>query len=471
LKPFLLRVEGPGARGLIERLMKSAARSRFPASAWPSSEGLVFSCGAADGGAFLYRCGAGTLSRADSRWELPLDRFDDPGAAAGGALARLAGIEPLGPGSGGDFLAGHEYARANWPSGAVPPAPSAEPLVAIDGEAAIAAACIGAGCGFFAVSAGAPASGARRELSRLPSGKRVRVFEAGDAVAAAFAAAGAGYGGLRAAAEIPVERDILAAPGAAWAASAEVPFVLIVSEPAAPESYGGIVRIPASIHEVYALTAAAFDLAESYQTSATVVVEPAMRARWETMPEPASALAPHRGRWCRPDESPGEPFDRYSDPEDGVSPRSAPGMPGLEHSTCALEGDDEPRRRTRFDKLALKDASLQAAFGPGAVLGAEDGPVVVASGAIAAQLRAFAGAGDSPCGLLPVRTLRPFAPGAVAERVGGRRVLVALDRPDDPLLRLLRADGGVPGAEPWKIPDASDPGAILESLRELIANG
>jgi len=469
LTPFVLRLEGPDAEALTARLMKTAARSRLPARAWASREGRVFRCGVSEGGPFVFRSAARTLHRGENRWLLPEEASDSGPEFSAGALARLAGLPVFGPDSDGAFSAGGEYAGANWPASATPPEPENEPVVALNGETAIAAACLWAGCGFFAVSGSAPVSGARRALKRLDPERRVRLHEAGDAVAAAFSAAGAGYGGLRAAAEVPYERDSLAAPAAAWAASSETAMVLLVSESVAPESYGGIVRVPASVREVFRQVAAAFDLAESYQTSVTIVIEPALRFRWETVPEPAAPADLHRGRWCRP--GPGGPFDRYSDPEDGISPRSAPGMPGLEHSAGAVEGDDEPRRKERIRKLSLKEASLKKAFGPGPLRGRTNGAVVVAAGGPAALLRDAASDGTLDCGLLAIRTLRPFSAEAVAEKLRGRRVLVAVERHDDPLLRLVRSDAGISGAESWRVSAGDDPESVLASLREALRDG
>ena len=469
MNPFLLRLEGPDARSIAARLMKASARSRLSARAWESEDGFVFSCGLGEGSDYVYRSKTGTLHQGDNSWDLPRDRFSDSNAAVTGALLRLAGHEPIGLGTDGDFEAGYEHARANWPTAGKPPQPSSDPLIAIDGEMAIATALLGAGCGVFSVSASAPVSAACSLLGSLPPKGRIRIIEAGDSVAAAFSAAGAGYGGIRAAADIPEERELLGAPGAAWAASAEVPFVLIVSEPGAPESFGGIVRAPASVREVYRHCVEAFDLAESYQTSVTVVIEPTLRSRWETISEPAASPELHRGRWVVPSNN--APFDRYAVTEDGVSPRSAPGMGGLEHSTLTLERESVSRRKDRIEKLSLKDASVLAAFGPGPVLGSGDGTVLVARGAIAAQLRATLEAGTVECGLLPIRTLRPFAADEIGRRLAGKRVLVAAERPDDTMLRLIRADAGVTAAEEWRVHDSSDLTAMIDSLKGVLIGG
>ncbi|PCI31423.1 MAG: hypothetical protein COB53_13215 [Elusimicrobia bacterium] len=465
---FLLRLTGPDASTLAARLMKTAARTRLPAAAWQLEEGFVFSCGAAEAGEVEYRSLTASMHQGGNTWKLPRDRFSSMIDAAAGAMLNIAGHTPIGKGIGGDFEAGYEYARANWPTLGRAPQASADPLIAIDGETAIAMALIASGCGYFAASAGAPASKARALLhSKSPRG-RVRIVEAGDAVAAAFSAAGAGYGGIRAAAEVPHERELLGAPGASWAASAEVPFVLLVSEPGSPESFGGIVRAPASIREVYRHIVEAFDLAESYQTSATIIIEPALRSRWETIVEPTAPPTLHRGRWVVP--SNGAPFDRYALTEDGISPRSAPGMAGLEHSTNAIEGDDSPRRKARFEKLSRKDGSLREAIGPGPVLGPDKETVLVARGAVAAALRGPVEAGEIPCGLLPVRTLRPFAAKEIAGRLFGKRIFVAAERSDDALLRLLRSDAGL-DVTWWRVSSTDSSTGMIESLSQVISGG
>lgn len=466
MKPFQLRIEGRSSGALTARLMRAVARSGFAARAWESESGFVFSCGLSSAQNLVFRTETLTLHQGVNSWRLP-DGAEFVEAAAGAAL-RLAGIEPLGRGSDGDFAGGYEYARANWPVLGSPGPRAADPLIALDGETALAVGLIEAGCGFFAVSAGGPASRLRRRLQTLAHGGRVRVVEAGDALAAAFSAAGAGYAGLRAAAEPGADRESLGAPGASWAASAEIPFVLIAAEPGAPETFGGIVRAPASVREVYRHCIEAFDLAESYQTSVTLVVEPSLRSRWETIPEPATSAELHRGRWLVPGSA--GIFARYCDSADGVSPRAAPGMGGLEHSVCAVEFDDAPRRKARLLKLSKKETSLAAAFAPGPVLGRADAAVVVARGALAAQLRGPLEAGAAEAGLLAVRTLRPFCSGEIAKRLAGKRILVAARRSDDALLRLLRTEAMLPGAQLWRVADDSDPEAMMDSLRAALAD-
>ncbi|HBL17868.1 MAG: hypothetical protein A2X36_04090 [Elusimicrobia bacterium GWA2_69_24] len=468
-------ISGPGAEGAARSFLRACARAGVEARGEPAEDGsgrrrvLARSAGPeslAPGlevhlslggplpqGAEEASCvlhDAETLPGPSVRrgLALPLARMaPDPAFrphAAAGVLARLCGL-PI-PEDGDDgpaeaFRAGGAWAGANLPELDVELRGEARPLAVLSGEEAWALGAAGGGCRLVVDVPGSAPSAA----ASAPGFERA---SAGDALSAAYMALGAGYCGVRTLAVVPSGAGRLACEGAAWGAETEVPAVFVLREEPAASGFPGVVLRPRSSAETALKAAEALDLAETWQAPVALLVPDRLRETAETVPVPDFPLPPpRRGVWAADPLPDGPAYDRYAGTPEGVSPRSLPGRPGLEHVAAPWSAEDSRNRSLRRDKLALKEAALAAgtAAGSGGVFVPPQRPLALETEAAAPE--AFLGPAVQRGGACCRRTVSA----AIARAAAGAPVL-----PHQTLLL-----SGMDPVPPDGCPDSLDPARAL----------
>ncbi|MBW6441985.1 2-oxoacid:acceptor oxidoreductase subunit alpha [Patescibacteria group bacterium] len=160
-----------------------------------------------------------------------------------------------------------------------------------------------------------------------------------------------------------------------------------------------IVLTPGDVQETYELTAKAFDLADKYQTTVVVLIDKNICENDETMMFPnVTDLKIDRGKFIKEKV---EDYKRYELSEDGVSPRSIPGVGNFfiansdEHDEYGYSSEEIENRniqmKKRMQKLitcAQNDMPNPEVFGP------EDADITVVSwgsnkGSILEALKSF----------------------------------------------------------------------------------
>lgn len=171
--------------------------------------------------------------------------------------------------------------------------------------------------------------------------------------------------------EVPVVIDLGMRVGPAtgmptWTESGELRFVIHAGHGEFPR----IVLAPGSCEECFRLTIHAFHLAEKYQIPVFILTDKYLNeSQWcvpkSVFTEPVSI---DRGKVAKEEElTPGQMFKRYRlDVEDGVSPRSFPGMKGgiyfnnsYEHDEVGLVTEDPDMRKRMVDKRLRKFQAIQ----------------------------------------------------------------------------------------------------------------
>lgn len=299
------------------------------------------------------------------------------------------------------------------------------------------------------------------------------LLQAEDELASVNMIIGASFGGVPSLTATAGPGLALMTEGIGLAVAAEVPIVVVdvmrggpsTGIPAKSEqsdlsfAVGGLhgdaprlVLAPSSISDCAATTQWAVELAEALQAPAILLSDQFMgqsRAVLEplALPEPATR---------RLVASPAaEPYQRYRDTADGVSPMAIPGTPGLtytadglEHTEGAIPSSQARDHRKQLDKRLRK--LQQHAYGPRWADVEGDAPLAVitfgsASGPVREAVRRAAAEGLA-LRTITLRLLAPLQPEAMAQALAGvRRVMVVEQNHGAQLLRYLRGALDLPG--------------------------
>lgn len=320
-------------------------------------------------------------------------------------MARRQGVAEDGEAQAEIFHAGYawgiQHARTRFRVPAIPPA---EPMVAMNGNEAIALGVLAAGievCAMYPIAPAAPAATILAEA--LPDAGGV-LHEAEDEIAAIGFSIGASYAGKTAA-------TITSGPGLAlqteflgYAVMAEVPLVVVIVQRAGPStgqpnrfeqgdllaalhaSPGDnpkIILAPATIAECFHFVITARRLAENFRGPVILLSDAVLATGRQAFPKP-----PLEEAWMAgPVEQ--EPWDVAVapfawDPETGLSRRPVPGQRGGEHVVTGLAHNErsEPAGEAAVNQQAMemrsrKLAVLQSALPPPRVHGDDSGDLLV----------------------------------------------------------------------------------------------
>jgi 2-oxoglutarate ferredoxin oxidoreductase subunit alpha len=281
--------------------------------------------------------------------------------------------------------------------------------VVLNGNQAVVAGALAAGCRYFAGYPITPASdimeGMAKELP-LVGGTCLQVE---DEITALSSALGASYGGVRAMTATSGPGFSLMAELIGLSSMAELPVVIVDAQRAGPStgmptkmeqsdlsfalhaSHGDTPRIvlaPANVADCYRLMALAFTMAERYQMPVIFLTDQSLTARVESVDRQVFRPVEVKGRLHVPtyghngnsDKSGNEKllvgagaqtheYARYAYTESGISPISTPGIGAPAYVATGLEHDElgrpnyEPEDHTammekRFRKLASAVADI-----------------------------------------------------------------------------------------------------------------
>lgn len=254
------------------------------------------------------------------------------------------------------------------------------------GNDAIAMGAFAGGCRFMAAYPITPASEIMEYLiEKLPT-EGGTVIQTEDEIAACTMAIGAGYGGIRALTASSGPGLSLKMEAIGLAGMTETPVVIVDTQRGGPSTglptkqeqsdlmamiYGThgeipkIVMAPSTVEEAFYDTAEAFNLAEEYQCPVIVLSDLQLSLGKQTVdPLDYNKVEIRRGKLVTEElpeiENKGY-FKRYEVTEDGVSPRSIPGMKngihhvtGVEHDETGKPSESAQNRMAQMDKRLRK---------------------------------------------------------------------------------------------------------------------
>ncbi|MDQ6597002.1 2-oxoacid:acceptor oxidoreductase subunit alpha [Bacillus salipaludis] len=290
--------------------------------------------------------------------------------------------------------AGFEYMKekmdANVPTMELAKADGKKRMYMI-GNDAIALGAIAGGCRFMAAYPITPASDIMEYLIKKLPALGGTVIQTEDEIAACTMTIGANYGGVRALTASSGPGLSLKMEAIGLAGITETPIVIVDTQRGGPSTglptkqeqsdlmamiYGThgeipkIVMAPSTVEEAFYDTAEAFNLAEEYQCPVIVLSDLQLSLGKQTVePLDASKVEIRRGKLVTEElpeiENKGY-FKRYEVTEDGVSPRSIPGMKngihhvtGVEHAETGKPSESAANRIAQMDKRFRKVENIR----------------------------------------------------------------------------------------------------------------
>lgn len=245
----------------------------------------------------------------------------------------------------------------------------------LTGSDAICMGAIKAGCKFYAAYPMTPASSILHFMAAQERRFNIVVKHTEDEISAINMAIGAGFSGVRAMCGTSGGGFCLMSEGYGLAAMIEVPVVIIMAMRPGPStgmptwseqgdfkfalnaSQGDFPRpvlVPGDNEECFYLTAEAFNIAEKYQTPVIVLTDKYLAESHKTTEKfDTGSITIDRGIYASPAELAASPeatfFKRYKFTENGVSPRTIPGMKKGLYTATSDEHDEEGNIREEIE--------------------------------------------------------------------------------------------------------------------------
>ena len=259
------------------------------------------------------------------------------------------------------------------------------------GNDAIALGAMAAGCRFMAAYPITPASDIMEYLIKKLPAVGGTVIQTEDEIAACTMTIGASYGGVRAITASSGPGLSLKMEAIGLSGITETPLVIVDTQRGGPSTglptkqeqsdlmamiYGThgeipkIVMAPSTVQEAFYDTAEAFNLAEEYQCPVIVLSDLQLSLGKQTVePLDVSKVEIRRGKLVTEElpeiENKGY-FKRYEVTEDGISPRTIPGMKngihhvtGVEHAETGKPSESAINRIAQMDKRFRKVENIR----------------------------------------------------------------------------------------------------------------
>ena len=360
---------------------------------------------------------------------------------------------------------GVAFAAAQVPvAWSVPPRPTREPVLVLNGNQALGLGVLAAGMEMVAMYPITPATSVSHYLARAFPYVGGYVHQAEDEIAAVGFAIGASYAGKTAC-------TITSGPGLAlkteflgYAVMAEIPLVVINVQRGGPSTglptkveqgdllaalYGQpgdtpkVVLAPATIEECFHFVILARKLAEEFRTPVLILTDANLATGVSSIPRPkveADWLAPEPDQSAWPEGL--APYDW--DAETGLSARPIPGqrggeyvVTGLAHTRLGKVAYDSTSNQEGCDMRSRKLAALARSLKPPVPHGADEGELLVVGwgstlGAIEEAVDQLRAEGQSVASL-HLRFMSPLEPGLAKIFARFRRVMtVEINYSDEP---------------------------------------
>ena len=282
----------------------------------------------------------------------------------------------------------------------IEPVKDAPKRMLLTGNDAIGLGALKAGLRWYSAYPMTPASSILHFMAANEQSMGLIVRQTEDEIAAALMALGANHAGVRGMAATSGGGFCLMTESIGLAAMSETPMVYILCQRPGPStglatrneqgdlqfaldaSQGDFVRVvlaPGDVEEAFYHTFNALNLAEKYQVPVILISDRCLSESLRTsLPFDLDGMTIDRGKLLTQEQLDKiQDYKRYEDTEDGVSPRSLPGMPnglfvanGDDHYETG-ETNEEPEIRTqltdkRFKKLTklIDEMPAPAIYGP-----------------------------------------------------------------------------------------------------------
>ncbi len=248
------------------------------------------------------------------------------------------------------------------------------PTPYFSGNEAVGLGAIAGGLKLYAAYPMTPASSVLHYLTAQAKKHNIVVVQTEDEIAAANVAVGANFAGKRAMTGTSGGGFALMTETVGMAALAETPVVFFLAQRTGPStgmptwteqadlyqalgaSQGDFLRVilaPGSTEQAFYLTAEALNIAEKYQLPVILMSDKFLAESHFTTKVDQSKVKIERGKLILdssnlPELKPGEKFKRYELTEDGISPRTVPGVKNGEHVATSYEHEEDSSTTEHF---------------------------------------------------------------------------------------------------------------------------
>lgn len=334
----------------------------------------------------------------------------------------------------------------------------------LTGNDAICMGAINAGCKFYAAYPMTPASSILHFMAAQERRFNIVVKHTEDEISAINMAIGAGFTGVRAMTGTSGGGFCLMTEGYGLAGMLEVPVVIILSMRPGPStglptwseqgdlkfalnaSQGDFPRpilVPGDIEESFYLTQVAFNIAEKYQTPVIVLNDKNLAESHKSTDKfDTKRITIDRGSYASQIDLAASPetsfFKRYKYTENGISPRTIPGMKNGIYTASSDEHDEEGNIREDIDvrikmvqKRARKMDTLAKELKQPELVGSQDADItIIATGSTKGPIKEAMILLEKEgvrVNFLQVVYLNPFPSEKVAEVLGSAKKTVVVE--------------------------------------------
>jgi 2-oxoglutarate ferredoxin oxidoreductase subunit alpha len=268
--------------------------------------------------------------------------------------------------------------------------PIGKPRPYMTGNEAISIGLLKGGLSFFSAYPMTPATGVLHYLIKNQDKDGVVVMQAEDEIAAANMAIGASFAGARAATGTSGGGFALMTEAVSMAAIAETPIVMFLAQRVGPSTgmptwteqgdlfqalgagqgeFPRVILAPGDPKEMVEISADSLNIAEEFQIPVFLLSDKFLSESYYTIDDAEHIkFKLNRGKLVKgslPELKPGERYKRYAITDDGVSPRTVPGIPNGQHVASSYEHYEDSfstelfdMRVAQVDKRARKIAKI-----------------------------------------------------------------------------------------------------------------
>jgi 2-oxoglutarate ferredoxin oxidoreductase subunit alpha len=279
----------------------------------------------------------------------------------------------------------------------------------LTGNEAISAGAVRAGLKFYSAYPMTPASSILSYMAAAEKPFKLVVKHTEDEISAINMAIGASYAGARSMTGTSGGGFSLMVEGLGLAAMTETPLVVVEAQRpgpasgmathsgqgdlefimhASPDEFPRVVIAPGDVNECFYHTIRAFNLAEKYQIPVLILTDKFLgESYWSTEEFDSQSVKIERGQLLKEADLGNETgYRRYRITENGVSPRSRPGLKNgifiassYEHDEHGMEREEEAVRVAMHDKRFRKLEHIARDIDQPAIAGNEDAEVTIVS--------------------------------------------------------------------------------------------
>jgi len=278
--------------------------------------------------------------------------------------------------------------------------------ILISGNDSVFLGAVRSGCKFYAAYPATPASSILHSFASVESDYNIVTKHAEDDLAVINMVLGASFAGVRAMAATSGNGFSLMSEGIGSAAMTETPIVIVLCQRPAPAtglptwteqgdllfatnaSHGEFLKVilaPGDPEECFYLTGKAFNLAEKYQIPVILMMDKYLsESHFSYDKFDFKNITVDRGKLVTENRDLDSEYARYLDTDDGVSPRTIPGVEGGifiansdEHDRYGYSDDSSHNRRAMVDKRFRKMERLIEEIPPPRIYGPTDAEMTI----------------------------------------------------------------------------------------------